>query len=97
MNKEKRVGTTTVGLALIAFGILFLARIFITGLDIQTIFSFWPVILISMGTELLLYHWFSDEANLKLDTGSIILLFMLGLFTFSMGIMETFLRYTILQ
>ena len=93
MTKERRVGTITVGLSLVAFGILFLIRNFIPGLDYYTILSLWPFVLISMGAEILMYRFFSDELQLRMDGGAIFLLFMLGVFSFTMAVFEFVAEY----
>lgn len=93
LNRERKVGTMTTGLALVAFGILFLLRSVIPGLDYELILSLWPLILISMGIELISYHIFAEELQLRLDGGAVCLLFMLGVFSFAMAGFESAIKY----
>ena len=49
-----RVGTLTLGITMLAIGILYFVRIFWSGMDAMWIYRFWPVIFISLGVEILL-------------------------------------------
>lgn len=53
MIKGRKVGTLTSGLALVIFGIMFLLRLFITNLNVLLIVSMWPLILVSVGIEII--------------------------------------------
>ena len=41
-----RVGTLTLGITMLAIGILYFVRIFWSGMDAMWIYRFWPVIFI---------------------------------------------------
>lgn len=49
----RRVGSVTFGIVLIAIGSIFLTSMFFRGLSFEIVFQFWPVILISLGIEVL--------------------------------------------
>ena len=51
----KRVGSVTLGLTLVVFGVLFLLSAFIRSLNYLEIIKFWPVIFISLGIEMLVH------------------------------------------
>lgn len=75
MEKEKRVGTFTLGLFLLVLGIATLISM-ILGLQIfRYVLMGWPVILISIGAEIIIYST-KNEAKLKYD---IIGMFMIAI------------------
>lgn len=94
--KNKRVGTITMALCLIALGILiFVSQISgVSALNISL--KIWPLMLISLGLEILYYRFvFKDEdLDIKYDIFSIflitiVLLTNLGIYTLvEIGIVE---------
>lgn len=50
----RRVGSVTFGCVLIVTGVLFLIHLFLPRLDYRIIFRFWPLILITLGIEVLM-------------------------------------------
>lgn len=67
----KRVGSVTLGLTLVVFGVLFLLSAFIRSLNYLEIIKFWPVIFISLGIEMLVHAFSKDAEKAKLD-GSVL-------------------------
>ena len=53
MLRGRRVGTLTLGIVLIVFGLLFIARIILPFINYAVILQCWPVILILLGVEVL--------------------------------------------
>ena len=51
--RERRIGTITMGVCLVVFGVLFLVHIFGGFLNYELIFHLWPLILIGLGMEIL--------------------------------------------
>ena len=47
--RQRRIGTITLGISLVVFGILFLIHIFGGVLNYMLIFHLWPLILIVLG------------------------------------------------
>ena len=77
--KSKKIGVFTLGTALIAFGVLFLLRVFIPWWDYRMVLRFWPVVLILLGLEVLLSALLPRKegaAPAKADALSIVLLFL---------------------
>lgn len=68
----KRVGSVTLGLTLVTFGVLFLLSAFIRSLNYLEIIKFWPVIFISLGIEMLVHAFSKDAEKAKLDVPSCI-------------------------
>lgn len=58
----KRVGSVTLGLTLVVFGVMFLLSAFIKSFNYLDVIKFWPVIFISLGIEMLV-HAFSKDAE----------------------------------
>ena len=83
--RQRRIGTVTLGLTLVAFGVLFLVHIFGGVLDYILIFHFWPAILVVLGVEILFYTLISPNGNEKYDFGALVILFLLTGFTMCMA------------
>ena len=77
--RSKKIGVFTLGTALVAFGVLFLLRVFIPWWDYLCVLKFWPLILILLGGEILLSALLprkEGDAPAKVDALSIVLLFL---------------------
>lgn len=87
---ERRVGTLTLGLLLLLTGVLYLAaNVFNIPIDAEII-EFWPLVLISLGIEVLYYNHVCGKQNttikfsgLSLFLIIIVLFFSFGAFVFS--------------
>lgn len=74
-TKTRRVGTVTVGLSMVIFGIMFLLCSVFEVLAYQTVFALWPAILIVLGLELLVYSFF--KGKLVYDKGSVFIMILM--------------------
>ena len=82
--RQWRVGTFSIGILFIALGVLMLAAP-VYGLSAsQLIFKWWPVILIMLGLEILVYVLLSrqEEPRIKFDGFSIFIIIVILIFTF---------------
>lgn len=86
--KSKRVGSVTLGICLVVFGVLFLLSAFVDNLDYFSVIKFWPVVLISLGIEMLVYAFSKNSDNAKLDVPACILTCVLMLFSMCMAAAE---------
>ncbi len=86
--EKKRMGTFTMGVCLLLFGVLFLLHIFIRAVDYFVIFHFWPVIFILLGGEILYYSARGNGGHMKYDYAAIILLMLLAVFAMGMAGMD---------
>ena len=77
----KRVGSVTLGLTLVVFGVMFLLSAFIKSLNYLEIIKFWPVIFISLGIEMLVHAFSKNAEKAKLDVPSCIMTCVLMLFS----------------
>ncbi|WP_416151178.1 hypothetical protein ACM26V_09500 [Salipaludibacillus sp. HK11] len=78
--KTFRVGTVSMGSALLLLGVFLLISTF-TGMDLYPVLmSWWPIILIILGIEILLFLFFrgKQELSLKYDVFSIVFIGFLG-------------------
>lgn len=66
-RKVRRVGTLTMGLALIAAGVFAIVSLFSPSLDIVRLLKLSPVVLIFLGIEILVNHFFHRDDHLKYD------------------------------
>lgn len=71
--KNRRVGTFTLGLSLITFGIIFLIAIFNKNFNAMDALQFAPVFLIILGIEILIYAFVAKDEKLRYDGVSIFL------------------------
>jgi len=90
-----RVGTFTLGILLIFFGILFLIHTAGFTLSYSTIFRFWPVILVFLGCEILLsqllYGRKDQTVRLVYDKTAVFLLILLTCFSMGMALADIIL------
>lgn len=83
--KNKRIGTFTLGASLILLGCVFALRALGLSLSYELILSFWPVILIMLGVEVLLCSFANKEDKLRYDGTAIFLLIVLTFFSMAMA------------
>ncbi len=94
--RTRRVGSITCGLLMIFFGILFMVHMIYPPLSLGVIMRLWPLILISLGVELIASNIHKQEEKeeiLKYDKGAIFLVFVLACFAAVMGIIEYSMSY----
>lgn len=89
--KTKRVGTVSMALVLIFFGVILLMSQFMMVSAVELFIRFWPVILIVLGSEVLYYVYRnSEEVKIKYDVFSIFMVIFILLVNISIyGLMET--------
>ena len=85
MARPRAVGTLTLGVALVIFGVFFLANTIIGSMPYEFIFMLWPAVLILLGAEVLLAHALNREEKAKFSGVSIFLLALLVVFALGMG------------
>lgn len=76
----KRVGSVTLGLTLVVFGVMFLLSSF-KSFNYLDVIKFWPVIFISLGIEMLVHAFSKDAEKAKLDVPSCLMTCVLMLFS----------------
>ncbi|HBC96612.1 MAG TPA: hypothetical protein DC034_07445 [Clostridium sp.] len=85
MTKGRRVGTFTSGIMLIAFGTMFLINSLLKIVNYKVLISLWPVILISLGAEIIAAYVVNDGEKIRYDSGAIIIVMVLCAFSMIMG------------
>lgn len=85
MRKGRRVGTLTSGIVLIIFGIMFLLRMITNNINVLFIASLWPIILVSVGIEIIVAYMINSEEKIQYDFSAIILVIILVFFAMGMG------------
>ncbi len=83
--RERRVGTFTLGIVLLVFGVLFLLRIFFSSIQYYFIFMLWPVIFILLGGEVLYYALHQKQLQYKYDFAAILVIMILIVFALCMA------------
>lgn len=72
-KKTRRVGSITLAMSFILFGIVMILQMFLKFDSLRYILMLWPVIFIMLGIEILI---FNSSQNLKFDGWSIFLVFV---------------------
>lgn len=85
--QQRRIGSITLGLTCIVFGVLFFLSIFIERLDIWAILRFWPIILIVLGLEFLITGLTQKDGG-KIDGTSVFLIILVLLFAAGMALVR---------
>ncbi|MCI9492413.1 MAG: hypothetical protein HFH42_04690 [Lachnospiraceae bacterium] len=94
--RVRRVGSVTCGILMIFFGILFMVHMFYPPLSLGVIMKLWPLILISLGGEMVASNIRQGEGGdeiLKYDKGAILLVLLLACFAVGMGVLEYCMEY----
>ena len=94
MEKElrtHRVGSITVGIAMIVFGIMFILHLFIHLISYEMIFRLWPLILIGLGVEILLSNM--KERRFVYDKGAVFLLVIVAILAVCMAGADVMFTY----
>ena len=84
-NRIRRVGTLSAGIVLVAFGVAFLLRIMFPEINYSVVLSFWPVVLILLGLEMLYAYTFGKTDTVKYDGGAITIIILLCFFAMCMA------------
>ena len=90
--RTHKVGTVTLGIMLILFGVLFLIHLWTGALSFHIIFDLWPLVFLFLGAEVFLSLLPLSNTEFRLDGWSIVLLCVLMLFAMAMGAADLFLR-----
>ena len=87
MLKRWRVGSLSMGLVLVASGVMMLMSLIVRVNVLDVLLTFWPVILICLGMEILLHLFVrkGDDANSKLQYDVLSILFIVFLLVISIG------------
>ncbi len=96
--RTRRVGSVTCGGLMVFFGILFLVHMFYPPLSLGLIMKLWPLILVSLGCEMIAATLRQPEGKgmvLQYDKGAVFLLVLLGCFAAGMGVLECFMDYAV--
>jgi hypothetical protein len=93
MLKGRRVGTFTAGLVLIIFGILYIIRTIFPIINLSTIASLWPIILVLLGIEIIVSYIINENEKIKYDAGAIILIITLSIFAMGMAGVELIINH----
>lgn len=76
-KKTRRVGTITMGVCLVAVGIILILAIFLPAMDVLMIARFAPLVLVLLGAEILIAHIRHRDEKLRYDILSVIICILL--------------------
>lgn len=85
MNRTRRVGGLTAGISLVAFGIAFAAGMLLPEFNFWNIISFWPVVFILLGAEILFNYFTAGNDKMGYDFLSVFIIFMMLFFALCMA------------
>lgn len=89
-SSERRTGTLTLSLGLMIFGVFFILNKLFPALSMEYLITYWPVILILLGIEILVSYFVSDKSLVKYDGYAIFLIILLVMFSFALASFEQF-------
>ncbi len=81
---NRRVGSVTLGLALVGFGVLFCLHTFLNIISYAWIFRLWPLMLVCLGIEVL-FSLRKQQEGCVYDKAAVFLLICLTLFCLGMA------------
>lgn len=83
--RQFRVGTFSMGILLISTGIILMLGRFTSIDPVKLILDFWPVILILLGLEILVYVYSAKEASPKIKYDGLSILMAMFIIILSIG------------
>ncbi len=83
--KIHKVGTLTLGITLIAMGILFLVQLFLN-IPLKFVIQFWPIVFILLGVEILYANKKAEKQEFVYDKIAIILTVFLMFFAMFLAV-----------
>ena len=92
--RSHKVGTLTLGISLIFFGVLFITNTFANIFDYEFILKLWPVIFIFLGFEILISYITRQKDRFIYDKGAIFLMILLTMFAICMACVELLVDYS---
>lgn len=91
--RTHKVGTLTLGIGLVLFGVLFLVHLFTGVLSYELIFHLWPVVFILLGLEVLLSLIPGGRVQFQLSIGSVVLMALMMVFAMVMAGADLSMHY----
>lgn len=91
VERIHRVGSVTTGISMIGWGVLFILFEVHVITDLAVVLKIWPVILISLGLEILWYN--ARGKNLIYDKGAVFMLILMTGFSLMMAFADQIFRY----
>lgn len=91
--RTHKVGTLTLGIGLVLFGVLFLVHLFTGALSYELIFHLWPVVFILLGLEVLLSLIPGSRIQFQLSFGSVVLMALMMVFAMVMAGADLSMHY----
>ena len=85
-----RVGSITAGRSMVGFGILFLLHTVGHLVSYNFIFSLWPIMLITLGLEILLSNFI--KKRIVYDKAAVFLMVMMTFFAMGIAVVDTCMR-----
>jgi predicted membrane channel-forming protein YqfA (hemolysin III family) len=85
MLRNRAVGTLTLGISFVAFGVFFLYDAVTNSISYTVIFVLWPLVLVFLGLEVLISYFLNKEQPTKYSGVSIFLLVLLTMFSLGVG------------
>ncbi len=92
--RVRRIGSVTLGLGLLVFGLLFLLHTLWDGISYGLIFRFWPCLLVSLGLEVL-WSLRKQEDGWVYDKGAVVMMVLISFFAMSMATAQMFFEWTV--
>lgn len=93
---ERRVGSLTLGICLVSYGVLFLLRQFIK-LPWNMIFHIWPIIFILLGIEVLFVSFLHKNEKIRLDFFACLMIFLTICFAMCLGVLDYGIEYHLIH
>jgi uncharacterized membrane protein HdeD (DUF308 family) len=85
MLRNRAVGTLTLGICFVAFGVFFLYDAVTNSISYTVLFVLWPLVLVFLGLEVLISYFLNKEQPTKYSGVSIFLLALLTMFSLGAG------------
>lgn len=86
-----RLGSITTGATLVVGGVLFLLCSVFNIMTYEMVFSYWPVILVGLGIEILFFN--AKGGNVKYDKGAVFMLLLMTVLSMGLAGADMIFKY----
>lgn len=93
-RNNRRLGTLTAGITLIAVGAAMLVSLFLPSWEVLEIaLKLWPCVLILLGLELLCSRFTKAEDAPRVDVGALLIMLLCAAFSFGCAVASLWMQY----
>ena len=95
--KERRIGSISLGVTIILYGVLFFLHNILNVLEYEIIFRIWPIIFILLGVEILISSFIWKEREFKYDFAAVLMIGIVLVFAMALGCIDAAASHEVIR